>query len=653
MQPEILIIAPYHKLGADIAQVIEETCPEQKELFRIVEADLHEAEQMLCTEENTQGIHVLLSRGGTAGVLEQMEMFPVVRIQTSVMDVMQAILETGAVRTAGKIGIAGFENMIYGCEELQDIMQLRFREIILHDEAEAAPKIQEAIRDGVDVIIGDSVSVRVAKSLGIRAKVIESGRQAIYQALKEALLIAAVVRRDEFKSEMLQSVVNKSQDGIIGVDVKNTVTLFNPQAELIFHRMQYEVKGHNLKEFCAVMDERKLHESGEFFADIYGKKYLVKSSHIQREQKDGLIIYTLQNISEVQRLERSIRKKLTSRGLVAKYRMTDIIGESEACQEMKHKASRYALTDSTILVTGESGTGKEMLVQGIHNMSRRAGGPFVAVNCAAFPENLLESELFGYVEGAFTGARKGGHQGVFELAHGGTLFLDEIGEMPLSLQSRLLRVLQERQVMPLGGESIVPVDVRVIAATNQSLPQMIRDGKFRSDLYYRLNILRIRMPRLAERRADIPLLAESMMKKQQELNPQLTAITKEAAQLLMEQAWPGNIRQLANMIERLMLLTDRTEIGRQDVLEAFADDMEEPETAELRPESAEKDGEMPADEPLAGEAQPAALKPATLKDMEREEMYRVLKEEAFNYSKAAKRLGIHRTTLWRKMKEYT
>lgn len=652
MQPEILVIAPYHKLGADITQVIEETCLQQKELFRVVEADLHEAEQILCTKENTEGIHVLLSRGGTAGVLDRMKMFPVVRIQASVMDIMQAILGMGAVRTAGKIGIAGFENIIYGCEELQNIMQLRFQEIILHDEAEARPKIQEAIRDGVNIIIGDSVSVRVARSLGIRAKVIESGRQAIYQALKEALLIASVVRRDAFKTEMLQSVVNKSQDGIIGVDVQNTITLFNPQAEIIFHRMQYEVKGHNLKDLCAVMNEQKLHETGEFFADIYGKKYLVKSSPIRREQEDGLIIYTLQNISEVQRLERSIRKQLTNRGLVAKYHMTDIVGESDACLEMKHKASRYARTDSTILVTGESGTGKEMLVQSIHNMSRRANGPFVAVNCAAFPENLLESELFGYVEGAFTGARKGGHQGVFELAHGGTLFLDEIGEMPLSLQSRLLRVLQERQVMPLGGESIVPINVRVIAATNQSLPQMIRDGKFRSDLYYRLNILRIRMPRLAERRVDIPLLAESMMKKQQALNPQMTGITKEAAKILMEQAWPGNIRQLANMIERLMLLTDGTEIDCQDVLEAFADDTEESETAEIHHESKEKGGEMLA-AGEAGESSEGETKLGTLKDMEREEMQRVLKEEAFNYSRAAKRLGIHRTTLWRKMKEHT
>lgn len=651
MQPEILILAPYHKLGADIAQVIEETCPQQRELFRIVEADLHEAEQVLCTEENTKGIRVLLSRGGTAGVLEQMAMHPVVRIQTSIMDIMQAILELGAVRTAGKIGIAGFENMIYGCEEIQDIMQLRFREIILHNEAEAKTKIQEAVRDGVNVIIGDSVSVRMARSLGIRAKVIESGRQALYQALKEAMLIASVVRRDAFKTEMLQSVVNKSQDGIIGVDVQNTVTLFNPQAEIIFHRMQYEVKGHNLKEFCAVMNEQKLRETGEFFADIYGKKYLVKSSHIKQGQENGLIVYTLQNISEVQRLERSIRKKLTSRGLVAKYHMTDIIGESEACQEMKHKASRYARTDSTILVTGESGTGKEMLVQGIHNMSHRAGGPFVAVNCAAFPENLLESELFGYVEGAFTGARKGGHQGVFELAHGGTLFLDEIGEMPLSLQSRLLRVLQERQVMPLGGESIVPVDVRVIAATNQSLPQMIRDGKFRSDLYYRLNILRIRMPRLAERQADIPLLAEAMMKKQQALNPQLTAITKEAAEILRRQVWPGNIRQLANMMERLMLLTEGKEIDCQDVIKAFDDDREDLESAEQYA----KRGESGEKVPVAGmerKSLESEAKPVTLKDMEREEMYRVLKEEAFNYSKAAKRLGIHRTTLWRKMKEF-
>ena len=299
--------------------------------------------------------------------------------------------------------------------------------------------------------------------------------------------------------------------------------------------------------------------------------------------------------------------------------MEDIKGDSSACRAMKRKAERYARTDSTVLITGASGTGKEMLAQGIHNRSRRMARPFLAVNCAALPENLLESELFGYVDGAFTGARKGGRQGLFELAHGGTIFLDEIGEMPALLQTRLLRVLQEREVMPLGGDSIVPVDVRVIAATNQNLARMVEAGTFRSDLYYRLNILRIHMPSLAERRADIPLLTQNLMHRMADLNECITGITDEAIGVLCARAWPGNIRQLQNMMERLMLLADGTEITAADVRRAEEDDREE--------ESARQNDEGEGDV-----------------------LQRVLAEEHYNLGRAAKRLGIHRTTLWRHMK---
>ena len=335
----------------------------------------------------------------------------------------------------------------------------------------------------------------------------------------------------------------------------------------------------------------------------------------------------------------NIRKKLSTKGLVAKYYMDDIIGNSDACIKMKNKAKKYALTNSTILITGQSGTGKEMLVQSIHNMSQRAQGPFVAVNCAALPENLLESELFGYVDGAFTGAKRGGRQGMFELAHGGTLFLDEIGEMPLSLQSRILRVLQEREVMPLGSESIIPIDVRIIAATNQNLAQMVNEGKFRSDLYYRLNILRIHMPTLAERRDDIPLLAEQLLYSMQDINPQIKSISKEAKFFLQERSWPGNIRQFVNMMERIMLLTDGTVITKESVIAAYEDDKEEILLGG-KVEQGNKTGLM--EEEIVNK---------NLAQMEKDFLTKVLAEENYNYSKAAKRLGIHRTTLWRKFKK--
>ena len=224
---------------------------------------------------------------------------------------------------------------------------------------------------------------------------------------------------------------------------------------------------------------------------------------------------------------------------------------------------------------------------------------------------------------------------MFELAHGGTLFLDEMGEMPLSLQSRILRVLQEREVMPLGGESIIPIDVRIIAATNQNLSKMVEEGRFRSDLYYRLNILRIHMPTLAERKEDIPLLADKLLQKMQYINPNLKSITKEAKLFLSNCKWPGNIRQFVNMMERIMLLTDGDTITKQDVINAYEDD---------------KESLISNEKEIIECTESINTVDKNLAQMEIELLHKILVEENYNYTKAAKRLGIHRTTLWRKLK---
>lgn len=274
-----------------------------------------------------------------------------------------------------------------------------------------------------------------------------------------------------------------------------------------------------------------------------------------------------------------------------------------------------------------------MLVQSIHNLSTRSNGPFVAVNCAALPENLLESELFGYVEGAFTGAKKGGRQGLFELAHSGTLFLDEIGEMPLPLQSRILRVLQEKEVMPLGGEKVIPVDVRIVAATNKNLLQMVKAGNFREDLYYRLNILRIHMPTLQERKTDIPLLIAKFLQDMKNINLRITGMSEDAQKYLMNYNWPGNIRQFVNMMERIMLLSTGPLIDLRDVQDAYADDLEK----DIVVTSNEQESQ------IVNNVQ-------KLSDVEESFLNKILAEENFNFTKAAKRLGIHRTTLWRKLK---
>ena len=221
----------------------------------------------------------------------------------------------------------------------------------------------------------------------------------------------------------------------------------------------------------------------------------------------------------------------------------------EKMKETIEIASRLSKSNSTLLLTGESGTGKELFAHSIHNASRKQNGPFVAANFAALPENLLESELFGYEEGSFTGARKGGHAGLFEQAHKGTIFLDEIGDASPKIQARLLRVLQEKEVLRIGGTKIIPIDVRIVAATNKDLYELVQKGDFREDLYYRLNVLPINIPPLRERKSDIPLLVDVFLKNYSYEKEMI--ISDEVMMKLMEYDWPGNIRELENMIEYL------------------------------------------------------------------------------------------------------
>jgi transcriptional regulator with PAS, ATPase and Fis domain len=216
---------------------------------------------------------------------------------------------------------------------------------------------------------------------------------------------------------------------------------------------------------------------------------------------------------------------------------------------------RLSFTTSTVLITGKSGTGKELVAQAIHNSSHRRYGPFIRINCVALPETLLESELFGYEEGAFTGAKKGGKPGKFELAGGGTIFLDEIGDMPLSMQTKLLCVLQEKVIERVGGTKPIPVDVRVIAATNRNLENMIAQNEFREDLFYRLNVVRLDIPPLCDRMEDLPLLTENIMKRiNQRLGTNIKSVTPQAMELLQNYNWPGNVRELENLLERAINL---------------------------------------------------------------------------------------------------
>jgi DNA-binding NtrC family response regulator len=305
-----------------------------------------------------------------------------------------------------------------------------------------------------------------------------------------------------------------------------------------------------------------------------------------------------------------------------------IIGKSKAIQQIFDLTRRVAKTNSNVLITGESGTGKEMVARAIHQNSPRKTESFVAINCSAIPDQLLESELFGHKKGAFTGAHEN-HSGLFEEAQGGTLFLDEIGDMPLGLQAKLLRVLQERKIRPVGDNQLKDIDVRIIAATHKNIRALIQEGKFREDLYYRLCVIPIQIPALRERKEDIPLIADHFLKKFCDLNrTPLKKLTKSALSHLLRLPWPGNVRELENLLERAVVLSDQEWIEEEN----------------LQIETEEK-FERPSVSPLFAQL-------VTLEELEQSYIRYVLEVTHYSKEKASEILGINRKTLYRKEQEY-
>ena len=285
-----------------------------------------------------------------------------------------------------------------------------------------------------------------------------------------------------------------------------------------------------------------------------GRSFTISKEKINKgDQNQDLYIFLIKDVTELTNLETSLRRQIAKRGHVARYTFEDIKGTSPAILQCIDKARRIAQIDKPTLIIGESGTGKELFAQSIHNASSRARFPFVAMNCAAIPPTLLESELFGYEEGAFTGARKGGKEGLFQMAQKGTLFLDEIGELSLPTQAKLLRVLEEKEIMKVGSGELIGVDVRIIAATNRDLNALVESGEFRLDLYYRLNTLIIHVPPLRARRGDISVLIDEFLR-QEHLDQ--VEFTPEARAFLMDYDWKGNIRELRNCVEYMANISD-------------------------------------------------------------------------------------------------
>ncbi|MDO4553187.1 MAG: sigma 54-interacting transcriptional regulator, partial [Bacillota bacterium] len=423
-----------------------------------------------------------------------------------------------------------------------------------------------------------------------------------------------------------------THEGIFAIDGRGYIRHCNNMAEALINTTKKDIIGSHITKYMMGTPALDVLRTGtgyteneEIYVSERGRFHFIVTAKPFFSNGDvaGAVL-SFRDIEEVQKLAYHMQNR------ALKYTFEDIIGESEPIKQAKVKARMTARGNSTVLITGESGTGKEMFAKAIHHAGSRAKAPFVTVNCGAIPENLLESELFGYEKGAFTGASDKGKEGKFEAANHGTVFLDEIGDMPLHLQVKILHVLQNMRFERVGGTKPIIVDVRIIAATNRDLEQMIREGSFREDLYYRLSVIPLWVPPLRERQADIPLLMAHFLRKYNVfMNKKITGFTEEALEAYLDYSWPGNVRELENAVEYGVNMAFGDQIG----LDAVPGRLLQNSVGGI----VVKDSGLSLGEQV--------------KVYEREIISRKLKKCGNSKEKVASELGLSRATLYRKLAE--
>jgi len=627
----ILLISTYKELSRK-AKAIAEELKMPIDVFEggILKNGVHYAKEV----ENDYD--VIISQGGTAAAIKSLVNVPVIEIEISVGDLISAIEQASVYST--KMYMVVYKNKsVENLKKLKNYLNIDLTIFSYTNKEELESQVGQHPKDEDIVLLGMGSCIEDLSTNNIKkAIIIKSTDESIREALNTAKNIVDLGKREKERAERLKAIIDYSEEGIIALDGNNQISTFNPYAEKLLRVKGEDVLGRSIFDFKHNTVLYSLYGDGKVAYNMLlkieeGQYILNRVAIVVDNEQMGLVI-TFKAVSQLQNLERKVRHKLFSKGFYAKYRFENIKGPSQAIQESVNKAKKFAETDSTILIHGETGTGKELFAQSIHNYSERRNEPFVAINCAALPGTLLESELFGYEEGAFTGAKKGGKIGVFELAHKGTIFLDEISEIPMSLQGRLLRVLQEKEVFRIGGDQIINTDIRVIAATNTDLYHLVKEKKFREDLYFRINILNLMLPPLRKRKVDIAALANEFIAiKSNQYNKPIIEVDEDALKKIEEYPWPGNIRELENFIEKGVLLCEGHRITKTLVEALLNEKMEKKE--------------LSLDEDFI------TLRRGTLRDMEMQIIETINNEVDEDKNQLAKALGISRTTLWKRLKE--
>ncbi len=635
-------ISRLRDLFRDIAREYDELAD-----LRVVPRGFEEAVAEIAAAGPSQRPDVVVAAGSNGTYLKARIDVPVVLVQPTGFDVMQALAR--ARREADLVALVTYgetpvEVRRFASAYGIDVVFGQYRTV---QDAEAC--VLDLRDRGVGAVVGPGLVNDLAARLGLVPFFVYS-RPSVRAAFDTALDLVQATWRETQRRQRLDSVLQHLRDGVVALDARGRVEAINQRLAAVLDIDPAAAAGQSLAALAPDIAFSLPETDGESLETVRGVSYVVHRGPLVDNGVTTGAVLTFQESRAVERLDRTLRSRQRTQQFVARYRLDDLSGATPGIERVRQLARRYAKSDATVLIRGESGTGKEMIAQGIHRESPRRDFPFVAMNCGAFPEALLESELFGYEEGAFTGARRGGKVGLIEAAHRGTLFLDEIGEMPLPLQSRLLRVLQEREVVRLGATEPTRVDVRVVAATHRALTEQIEAGEFRADLFYRLNILNLAIPPLRERSADIALLASELLFQASRREPRVAVrirTPEDAARTLArvsgaltQHTWPGNVRELQNVVERMVVeLADSEEdVLTPDVLRSIA-----PEVFESR-RAANGVAEVAA---IAAEGV-LTLRERSL-NTEADEIRAALDACNGDRDRACEMLGISKTTLWRRL----
>jgi len=561
---------------------------------------------------------IVISRGGTSNFLKGVKGLTVVDLTASYFDIQKSVNEL-VKKGCNNIAVISQDNVI-GLTSAE--FAIKDVNVSLHpctNTEEIINTVNTCVRNGADGIVGCAVAVETAKEHDIRVAPVETDFFTIKKGILNALELEANLEDHDRMIERIESVLDNIEEGIIIFDAENTPIVYNDCATRLMRPEPLN------KWYQKLFVHLKNTTDSTNLVTLNQNRILIRVINLKKSNESEKVVI-LTDSSAIEETAKTIKISAYEKGLVARRTFKDIKYASQIMSETVALAKRFSDSDSTVMLFGETGVGKEGFAQSIHNSSPRANKPFVSVNCASLPQGLVASELFGYAEGAFTGARRNGKKGLFELAQGGTIFLDEITEIPLEVQSQFLRVIQEREVMRVGDDHIIPLDIRIICASNKQILPLCEEGKFRFDLYYRLNVLSLAIPALRERGDDVIVLfanffCEFLHQKVEDLH-----LEENIKNLLKDYSWPGNVRELRNVAEALSFYGNSFTL--QDLKKLIQRDFirKEPSNTQI----------------------PLLREDLTLNELEKQYYTYMLKKHSLK--EICLLAGISRTSLWRKLK---